>query len=246
MTDLNEMAKMHSAGAIIRHISPFDSLPSHRNKEILSNEFAGKWISPFYMTIGNPIRTEWIEEIKKIKNEISEEIILSLLGDFNWRTRLVGSYFSAVKNYELATDIIGTHLLKSELCCVGHIYALTLAFFNTRQSINYLDLYLDYYLSKPKLPFDQKKVLIARIFLNKINNDITNSHLSHWEKYLTVCELLEDQTEPEMKKFYESKNLPWLEEEINNRKIKRRLQIRDLSLSNFEKQIAILHSINQF
>jgi hypothetical protein len=47
--------------------------------------------------------------ILKNKNEITIDVCLSLLGDFNWRTRLVGAYFAAIKGYHKLIDIIGNH-----------------------------------------------------------------------------------------------------------------------------------------
>ena len=121
------------------------------------------------MRIGHYYDEDWIEEVELISSEITEEITLKLLGDFNWRTRLVGAYFSAVKNYQNQIDIIGTHFLKSEVCCVGHIYALILAFYNNSKTINILETYLDYYLAKPELYFDQESALEAIVYLDEIN-----------------------------------------------------------------------------
>jgi hypothetical protein len=120
----------------------------------------------------------WISTIQKIKPNITKAICWQLLGDFNWRSRLVGCYFAGVKGYTDMIDTIGIHLLKSEVCCVGHIYALTLAFFNTPASVYFVEAYLNYYLAKPDLYFDQRYVMEALLYLDKINE----SH--HAEKYI--------------------------------------------------------------
>lgn len=116
MNDLNEMARLHSAGATVRHVSPFDSLPIRKNDKDLSSDFVKKWAVPYYMEIGSYDNSNRIDQIKKIKPEITKDVCRNLLGDFNWRTRLVGSYFAAVKDYKELIDIIGIHLLKSEVC----------------------------------------------------------------------------------------------------------------------------------
>ncbi|SHN23972.1 DUF6000 family protein [Chitinophaga sp. CF418] len=184
MNNMEEMARLHSAGATVRHTSPFTMLPSHKNEHQLSAEFYNIWVVPYYMGIGKYGDTTWITSIQEHKNDITEEICLQLLGDFNWRTRLVGSYFAAVKGYNQLIDIIGTHLLKSEVCYVGHIYALTLAFFNTEKSIQYLDRYLAYYLTKPELYFDQKDVMEALLFLDKQNGTPNSAkHEDSWKKF---------------------------------------------------------------
>ena len=167
--DLEKQMNLHSKGAIVRHKSSFEDLTTYQNGIELSQEFIDKWVNPFYMRIGHYYDNDWVAEVELISSEITEEITLKLLGDFNWRTRLVGAYFSAVKNYQNQIDIIGIHFLKSEVCCVGHIYALILAFYNSDKAINILETYLDYYLEKPELYFDQESALEAIVYLDEIN-----------------------------------------------------------------------------
>jgi uncharacterized protein DUF6000 len=187
MDDLSEQANLHSAGAIIRHTSPFSDLNSYKNDFQLTRDFLSIWVHPFYMDIGKYGYYEWIGPIKLLKSEISRDIALSLLGDFNWRTRLVGAYFSAIKNYTDHIDVIGTHLLKSELCCVGHIYALTLAYFNSLKSVQYLNTYLEYYLTQPHLGFDQSYVFSGLCYLDKINGTNHSArHLDNWKALLEI------------------------------------------------------------
>lgn len=192
MDNLNEMARLHSAGATVRHISRFDNLPAYQNNFELSEDFIRKWVIPYYMEIASYGNDEWINSIKNIKQEITKDISLSLLGDFNWRTRLVGSYFAAVKDHTDLIDIIGTHFLKSEVCCVGHIYALTLAFFNNEKSIYYLNTYLDYYLTKPNLYFDQEYAMEALLYLDKINGTkLISKHINTWKSLQKAKKTLE-------------------------------------------------------
>lgn len=167
--DLKKQLELHSAGATVRHQSPFEKLISHKNKSELSSDFVEKWVNPFYMSIGHHSDDSWVNKLLEISEEITEEITLNLLGDFNWRTRLVGAYFSAIKNFQNQIDIIGVHFLKSEVCCVGHIYSLILAFYNNEKTNEYLYSYLKYYLNKPELYFDQESVLEAIVYLDKIN-----------------------------------------------------------------------------
>jgi hypothetical protein len=184
MDDLNEMARLHSAGATVRHLSPFDNLPIHKNEKELASDFIKKWAVPYYMEIASYDNSNWIEAIKEVKHTITKETCLLLLGDFNWRTRLVGSYFTAVKEYRDLIDIIGTHLLKSEVCCVAHIYALTLSFFNEERCVQYLNKYLDYYLTKPSLYFDQKFVMESILYLDKENKtDHFTKHKENWKGF---------------------------------------------------------------
>ncbi|AZA46772.1 hypothetical protein EG346_00420 [Chryseobacterium carnipullorum] len=175
---------LHSAGATVRHRSDFDHLKSHKNDFELSKEFIDQWVLPFYMEMRHTSGS-WIEDMKQLKDEITEEVTLALLGDFNWRTRTVGAYLSAIKNYENQIDIIGVHLLKSEVCYAGDLYALVFAFYNNQKTIDYLNQYLDYYLQKPQLYFDQERVMETLVYLDGINGTNNYSkHLTQWEKML--------------------------------------------------------------
>lgn len=248
MDDLNEMARLHSAGAIVRHNSPFENLPTHKNETELSADFIKKWTVPFYMDIGSYGNTKWITAIKKIKSEITTDVCLSLLGDFNWRTRLVGAYLAAVKGYQELIDIIGNHLLKSEVCCVGHIYALTLTFFKTDKSVGFLNQYLDYYLTTPDLYFDQKPVMESLLYLDKVDKtENFKRHLENWtlleqrrkplesQKALALAQLLarlegEGVTEDFVQSF------------LSDTEVKS----ENFSTDYFTEQISILKTLNQY
>lgn len=249
MDDLNEMASLHSAGAIVRHKSPFADLPTHKNETELSADFIKKWAVPFYMDIGSYGDTKWIDDIEKIKNEITQDVCLSLLGDFNWRTRLVGAYFAAVKGYAELIDIIGNHLLKSEVCCVGHIYALTLTFFKTDKSVDFLNQYLDYYLTTPDLYFDQKPVMESLLYLDEVDKtENFKRHLENWrlleqrrkplesQKALALAQILAQQEGKGTVEDY----LESLLSDCNDQ------QGEDFSIDYFVEQITILKSLNEY
>ena len=176
--------ELHVAGATIRHKNPFEALESHQNVEKIDPEFIKKWVRPFYFEL-NREDDEWIEMMAKLLPEISDEVILKNLGDFNWRTRQTGSFFASLKNEKEFTEIIGTHLLKSEVCYAGREYAVTLSFFNTKESLDYLHQYLDYYLLHPELPFDQSDVISAVKYLDEINHtNHVSKHMKDWQTYI--------------------------------------------------------------
>ena len=180
MTD----AQLHSAGATVRHNSPYSDLKSYANQEKLSKEFIDQWVVPYYFELKN-FSDEWIEKMIQLKPSITEEIILNNLGAFNWRPRSTGSYFATIKQMNQLEEIIGVHLLKSEVCFSGVQYAYCLASFNTKKSVSYLDKYLDYYLKQPQLEFDQKTVLLALKYLDELNgtNNI-EKHLADYENFV--------------------------------------------------------------
>ena len=90
------------------------------------------------MRIGDTDKN-WENLLIQTKDKITKEVVVKLLGDFNWRTRQTGAFFAAIKHFTDLTDIIGTHFLKSEVCYAGQVYAYTFASFNTETCIEYLD-----------------------------------------------------------------------------------------------------------
>lgn len=167
MNDLNEQIKLHSAGAIVRHNSTFEELHPYKNVDELSQDFIDTWVVPFYMSIGNTHKS-WKKQLIQANEKITKEIIVKLLGDFDWRSQKTGAFFAAINNFTDLTDIIGIHLLKSEVCYSGEVYAYTFASFNTDKSIDYLDRYLSYYLLQPDLWFDQEEAMEALTYLDKL------------------------------------------------------------------------------
>jgi hypothetical protein len=167
--------ELHSAGATIRHSSPFAELEHYSNENKLEPEFIKKWCVPFYM-FGINNADEFIRNFEPIRAELNLEVVKKLLGDFNWRTRIVGAYFASIMEFKTVEDIIGIHLLKSQVCYAGNGYCLTLATFNTQNGVEYLKKYLEYYLTKKDLIFDQSGVMLALKWTDKINgtNEMDN------------------------------------------------------------------------
>jgi len=181
--NLEESIRLHIAGATVRHQSPFENLESYKNEIEVDQDFREKWVIPFYMKLSKT-NEEWINKVAGIYHEISDEVILKNLGDFNWRTRSTGAFFAAVKGKKELIDIIGIHLLKSEVCYAGRTYAKVLAYFNEKKGNEYLERYLEYYLKQKHLHFDQINVFEAVKYLDEINgtNNLKN-HITVWNEY---------------------------------------------------------------
>lgn len=162
-----EAIALHVAGATVRHRNPFENIEVPRNDDELSDEYIEKWVVPFYMThLANADETT-IKAFSDAAKEINIDIVKALLGDFNWRTRISGAFFTAINNYQELEDIIGKHLLKSEVCYAGSGYCLALATFATDKAKDYLIAYLDYYLDRKDLWFDQSTAYCALEYLDK-------------------------------------------------------------------------------
>jgi hypothetical protein len=172
---------LHISGATVRNKSSFDSLEAYRNKEEISEEFIEKWVMNFYMISINNLDEESFKLFADASKTVTPEIAKQLLGDFDWRPRIVGAYFAAIKNYTELIDIIGVHLLKSEVCYAGAGYAIALAVFRNNKAKDYLSLYLDYYLKRKDLWFDQGDVLAA---LYIVDSTQAEKHLSDWKKFV--------------------------------------------------------------
>jgi hypothetical protein len=177
-----EEIALHVSGATVRHRNPFESLEVPRNNRELSYEFIDKWVAPFYMTGVSNADDTTILMFAEAAKEINVDIVKLLLGDFNWRTRIVGAYFAAINNYKEVEDIIGKHLLKSEVCYAGAGYCLALAAFNTGKAKDYLTAYLEYYLDRKDLWFDQSDAFCA---LEYLDNEQASRLIDKWDSFVS-------------------------------------------------------------
>jgi predicted RNA-binding protein with RPS1 domain len=174
-----EWRTLHSGGATVIHRTPFDHLETPTDKGELSEELK-EWTLPYYMELNRP----WIQkhsnhtdgELPLIQEklvedycQIDESLVSRLLAHFNWRTRIAGAYFAAIKNYTQFEEQIGRLLLKSDLCFAATGYCIAIARFNTEQGRNFLKQYLRYYLTKPNLYFEQSFVLQTLLCLDSLN-----------------------------------------------------------------------------
>ena len=63
---------------------------------------------------------------------------------------------------------------------------MTLAIFNTKQVIDTFNQYLQYYLNRPQLHFDQGTVITALKYLDEVNGtDHHTKHLQNWINFLS-------------------------------------------------------------
>jgi len=185
MEDFTDDIKMHVAGATVRHETPFEKLLALKNDSDLSREFINYWVSPYYMNIGGTDEA-WVKRLADLKDELTDDVILKCLGDFNWRTRQTGAYFAGLINNPKFIDAIGVHLLKSEVCYAGSVYCWVLAFFNTPACIEYLNKYLDYYLKQKDLWFDQAHAMEAILYTDKINGtNYYDVHKNNWFEFIS-------------------------------------------------------------
>ncbi|MER6218710.1 DUF6000 family protein [Streptomyces sp. NPDC001674] len=94
---------------------------------------------------------------------ISPEEIATLL-EGGWRERRTAAWLIAVGRRTEFRERLGELLLASEVCCVGLAYCVALAGFGTPRDADLLAAYLDRYLLRPDLAYDQTVVMGALVF----------------------------------------------------------------------------------
>jgi hypothetical protein len=184
MPDLTQ-EELHSRGAIKRHHSPFAQLVVPVNTEPLAEAFAAKWVHPFYLLNLWMDSAQFISALRPVLAEISTEVISTLLDQLDWRPRLVGGYFVAIKKQSRFEDQIGSLLLRSDVCYAALGYSLALARLNSRISIRYLYSYLEYYLTRHDLWFDQSIVMAALGYVDATNQThLVDDLMPLWNQFL--------------------------------------------------------------
>ena len=162
-----EEIELHVAGATVRHRNPFEDWEVPRNEDELTREFTEQWVIPFYMNDFSNLEETTLMSFAAASKKINPKIVTELLGDFDWRPRMAGAFFAAINYYQELEEIIGRHLLKSEVCYAGSGYCLALATFSTERSKEFLVAYLEYYLGRKDLWFDQADAYCALEYLDK-------------------------------------------------------------------------------
>ena len=141
-----------------------------------------KWVKPLYFGLHKPHLEEFFERNRVL---ITDDLICTLLEYCDWRPRTAAAYLCAIADRVSFLDQIGRLMLRSDFCFVGSAYCIALAEFNTSESRDFLKQYLDYYLIKPELWFNQDCAMGAIAYTDKINrtNNIEN-YLDLWREFV--------------------------------------------------------------
>jgi hypothetical protein len=165
-----------------------------------------KWVIPFYMrdlaapspardfTVGgaedtpvhfrrmNAQTSEFVEACV----EATPELTLSLLAEFNWRPRVVGARFVAVRRYFELQETVSALLLRSDVCYAGREYCLALAALANEEAAETLASYLDYYLSRRDLYYDQGPAMAALMYLDEVlGSNRAQQFMEPWQRFLS-------------------------------------------------------------
>lgn len=175
----------HIRGATVSHQSPFSSIEIPSVIDLLSREDCEKWVVPFYRVSFRGTDKAFLKSLREIYGEITLALVEKLLTDNDWRPRITAALFAALKRFSSLEDHIGRLLLRSDLCFAGSLYCVALAEFNSSAGLNFLKRYLDYYLTRPDLEFDQGAAMGAIAWLDLRNG---TRHLEtiypKWDEYL--------------------------------------------------------------
>lgn len=158
-------AEMVTAGATVLHVSPFSDLPvpDPPSGEVACEVWQQRAFSDGHFSPAS-LRALSVGNL----DEIDVEFVRTLLSVFDWRPRLAAAYLCVVKNYVALEPLIGTLLLRSDVCYAGRGYCLALARFGTDSAVEYLRRYLAYYLTRSDLDFNQVDAMAALVCHDRV------------------------------------------------------------------------------
>lgn len=85
-----------------------------------------------------------------------------------WRERRTSAWFISITGQTEFRDRIAALLLESEVCCAGQAYCLALAGFGTTADADNLAAYLERYLARPDLDYDQPWAMGALLHVDAV------------------------------------------------------------------------------
>jgi hypothetical protein len=113
-----------------------------------------------------------------------------ILFEGGWRERKTAAWLVAVAHRTEFRDLIGRLLLASEGPYAGAAYCVALAEFGSTADAELLGAYLDHYLSRPDLDYDQAVVVGTLLYRDEIlGSEYTTRFLAPggpWDRWLEV------------------------------------------------------------
>ena len=138
-------------------------VPNRRDEDLTADEIE-RWVLPFYLSHHESFK--FVAGLRRVYGEVDEAVAGRLLSFLNWRPKVAGAYFAAMKKMVGLEPLIGRLLLRSDVCYAGSTYCVALATFATDESRRLLREYLDYYLTTPENWYDQKEAIGALAYLD--------------------------------------------------------------------------------
>lgn len=100
-------------------------------------------------------RQEFLRDLATAAQQITSDELTSLLAERDWRPRLTAAWLIGLDRRMQFRSRIGDLLLESELCFSGQGYCFALARFGSETDAQLLSAYLDRYLRRSDLQYDQ-------------------------------------------------------------------------------------------
>ncbi|MFC8537459.1 DUF6000 family protein [Streptomyces sp. NPDC057249] len=125
-----------------------------------------------YLQLGGPVlrmtaprRAAFARKLGKAASTITPRELTVLL-EGGWRERKTAAWLIAVAGRTEFRERLGALLLASEVCYAGTAYCVTLAAFGTPADAHLTAAYLDRYLRRPDLFYDQSAAMGALLHLD--------------------------------------------------------------------------------
>lgn len=134
----------------------------------LSGAFLARWVEPFYLS--DPARLDpaqtaaWCAAARACDDAVLE----ALLTEADWRPRVVGAWFVALRGADGFETRLGRLLLRSDVCFAGRAYAVALTSLATPGAADWLERYLRHYLAHSQLDYDQAEAMAALTQLDTV------------------------------------------------------------------------------
>ncbi|GGW60841.1 DUF6000 family protein [Streptomyces galilaeus] len=138
----------------------------------------------------NPVeRSAFVRNLAQAAYEITPAE-LGILLEGGWRERKTAAWLVAVAHRTEFRDLIGRLLLASGGPYAGAAYCVALAKFGSPADAELLCAYLDHYLSRPDLDYDQAVVLGTLLYLDEILGSAYATRFlapgGPWDRWLEV------------------------------------------------------------
>ncbi|MGW4528252.1 DUF6000 family protein [Amycolatopsis sp. NPDC004378] len=109
----------------------------------------------------------FLRDLAEAARQITDTELEVLLDDGGWRERKTAAWFIAVTDRSQFRDMLGSLLLASEGPKAGRAYCMALTCLGTEADAAHLIAYLDRYLLRPDLNYDQPEALGALLCLDE-------------------------------------------------------------------------------
>ncbi|MFE6755625.1 DUF6000 family protein [Streptomyces sp. NPDC057684] len=145
---------------------------AHEDPELLA--LVRRYVTPErrYMKLGGSLLRMRSPEYDRFMRDLCEDAELitadeiATLLEGGWRERRTAAWLVAVSRRTEFRERLGELLLASEVCCAGLAYCVALASFGTSRDADLLAAYLDRYLRRPDLAYDQTVAMGALLFID--------------------------------------------------------------------------------